>query len=251
MSRELQERREQEEKLEQKGLQEISRLEREHVQIHSQLLSALDEIYLLREGGVAMMNEKVEKESHLLELRKQLQLSLDKSAAILKTFERTNAMSNSGGDREDTEESAGGIINTAVLNDAKMVNDINEQNNKSIENILAKRLRDMMDVNFHQDFQLNELLTKQDEMLQKLYLERRRFHQLKSKLVSVAETRQTLAKDKQEQDKDSYGNEDKDGGEDDDDDDDDEQDVQLGRENLVMDELLMALKVTTGYRRTQ
>ncbi|CCK71017.1 Mcm16p KNAG_0F03550 [Huiozyma naganishii CBS 8797] len=128
----------------------IEQLERAHVQVHSQLLQELDRLYFLKEGGskgTLGVNEK-----HLLALRRQLQLSLEKSVAAAKTLKRLG------------DETAG---------------------TNSSEQAITLRLKDLMDANGALDEEIADTMQHTLQLNDDLSRATAEFDTLKSQLQNL------------------------------------------------------------------
>lgn len=187
-------------------LNKLKKLEKEHVEIYYNLLQSLDELYLLKEqsSDVELDNNN----RFLMEIRTQLQMSMDKSVAMLKAFERLNNQKN---------------------------NIINEEDLQSTpaEDILAKRMQALMDENFNLDSKINTTLERYVTESTKLRESRSRYHELTKTLQSLhSEIKQQT---NQQNADDSYSSTNI-----------NEEDNKMEEENEIISQLLIALKVHTN-----
>lgn len=219
--------------VENKTLDQIKELEREHVEVYSHLISTLDELYLLR-GGYYAAGELNLDEKHLLEMRRQLQMSLDKSGAMLKTFQRLNLKK---------KKKNGNIVGLAT--DDQEAEQEQEQEKEGDEEILAMRLGDLMKDNFKLDEQLFDAHGEMDETLRTLFNEKKQHRKLLGQLTEADHARQSRIKESQNESQ--YHRKNAASRRDISTASDDEQDVTLQRENLALEELLKSMQVLTGH----
>lgn len=136
-------------------MERVLELEREHVQLHVDLLKALDKLYLAQKGHGNVRDREMETS---LATRRQLQLSLEKSAAILRAMERLSKLETGHG------------------------NDF-----KTTEDLLASRLNALMQENYELDYKVKELLRREDEISQSFREERNQYFQLVSNMTEVSD----------------------------------------------------------------
>ncbi|QLL31520.1 hypothetical protein HG536_0B03840 [Torulaspora globosa] len=136
-------------------MERVLELEREHVQLHDELLSALDKLFLLQLGHGNLKDREAESS---IAIRRQLQLSLEKSAAILTAIQRMSKLQHS----EDSDV-------------------------RTTEDILASRLANLMQENYELDYTVKELLEKEEKANQDLLDERTRYFDLIAKMTEVSD----------------------------------------------------------------
>lgn len=122
----------------------IVELEQEHAQVYNDLLKALDNLYVLKQDS-GKLNSEMEK---TLEIRRQLQISLEKSAATLRAIQRFTQ------DRGSDKKSA------------------------STEDILGDRLMKIMQDNYNIDYKIKDFLKREDELSGELRRERSAYWEL-------------------------------------------------------------------------
>lgn len=130
-------------------MERVVELEKQHVLIHGELLKALDELYLLQQGA----NLDREKE-RTAQVRRQLQMSLEKSAAVLRALDRFGQ-------------------------EQRISEPLSET---STERLLANRLGNLMNENYRLDGNVSEILTKQTELSDDLRKKRRYYWALVDRL---------------------------------------------------------------------
>lgn len=189
-------------------MERIVELEHEHVIVHNELLKTLDKLYLAQQERGQLDSEM----ERTLEIRRQFQMSLDKSSAILRALERLSI----SGDREQ-----GSTNNT--------------------EYILAERLRKLMQDNYQMDQKIESFLEKEKRLSAELRQERKVYCELVDKLKVVAGKANTDQSDviqqKHHQEVAITTT----------DDSPPEQKKRIEMENEVIEELLIALKIHGGY----
>ncbi|QLG71460.1 hypothetical protein HG535_0B05020 [Zygotorulaspora mrakii] len=132
-------------------------LEQEHVQAYNELLRTLDTLYLLN-NDLGTVTPEMKK---TLEIRRQLQVNLEKSASILRTIERVAARVDEDG------------------------NEIPQR--VSTEDILADRLVKVMQENYEIDYKVKESLALEQQLATELREEKVKY------LNSVQQYRQVCA----------------------------------------------------------
>lgn len=163
-------------------LEKVRKLERRHVEVHLQLLKALDELYLTKEDRQNFMLAR-EQEAQL-EDRHMLQMSLEKSVAISKAIKRHLQQSRSKSNQNDI--SADTTITTR--NDDVHDVDIGATDNNNIiisttsEDKLASELIRLSMNNFSLDSKLVEMLEPLHQLSQEYNERRQEFERLKSEL---------------------------------------------------------------------
>lgn len=136
-------------------MERIFELEKQHVLLYEELLQALDELYLLQQG--AKLDREKERNA---QVRLQLQMSLEKSAAILKTLDRL-------GQEQRLQERAP---------------------EATTERLLALRLGEHMHKNYQLDGRVSETLAKQVELSKELRDKRNRYWSLVDQLKRFSTT---------------------------------------------------------------
>ncbi|EDO18821.1 hypothetical protein Kpol_1028p97 [Vanderwaltozyma polyspora DSM 70294] len=187
----------------------ITSLEKEHVEVHQKLLKVLDQLYLKKNGLSTNLNRG---EETRLENRLQLQLSLEKSGAILRTIERTFNTENSSADIDFDD-----------------FTELKPEVTSSVEHFLALRLATIMKQNYELDKMLSETLKKDLESYQELYSEHQNYRNLMQKFISLSSSLEA------KKTSDDLTNEDT------------ESDTKLALENETIEQLILALKVNGGY----
>ncbi|AQZ18744.1 MCM16 (YPR046W) [Zygosaccharomyces parabailii] len=134
-------------------MERVVELEKQHVLMHGELLKALDELYLLQQG--AKLDREKERTA---QVRRQLQMSLEKSAAILRALDR--------------------------LGHEQRISEPLSEN--STERLLANRLRNLMNENYRLDGNVNEILTKQTELSEELRKKRSYYWSLVDRLKRLS-----------------------------------------------------------------
>lgn len=184
----------------------IQKLEERHVQVHKELLQVLDELYLTQHGG----NPSLDKEKRrTAEVRRQLQMSLEKSSVILRALERFQ--------QRDSDTS---------------------NNDLTTEDLLAQRLGKLMDTNYKLDHSVSQTLSRQMELSRELRSERNTYHALSERLKEVSSQLQRSKSEseiQQEQETEFQTPQQ------------DSENSPLERENETIEQLLIALKVLGGY----
>lgn len=136
----------------------IQELEERHVKVHKELLEVLDDLYLAQHGIISLDKEK----RRATEVRRQIQMSLEKSAVILRALERLgqqNSVTNSG--------------------------------DSTTEGLLAQRLGRLMDANYKLDHTVSQVLSRQLELSAQLRDERKIYETLSDRLKQVSLQLQT------------------------------------------------------------
>ncbi|QLQ79033.1 hypothetical protein HG537_0B03800 [Torulaspora globosa] len=136
-------------------MERVLELERDHVQLHNDLLSALDKLYLLQLGHGTLKDREAD---NTLTIRRQLQLSLEKSSAILRTIQRMSRLQDHSN------------------------NDFN-----TTEDLLASRLSNLMQQNYELDYKVKELLEREEIANQQLLHERKRYFNLIAKMTETSD----------------------------------------------------------------
>lgn len=130
-------------------------LEQEHVQLHEELLRALDRLYLAQQGHGDLRDREAEDS---LTTRRQLQLSMEKGAAMLRALQRISKLQ-----------------------------DTNETGFKTTEDLLAARLGDLMQENYELDYKVKDLLKKETTINRDLREERIRYSDLVAKMTEASD----------------------------------------------------------------
>ncbi|CAR29820.1 ZYRO0G17754p [Zygosaccharomyces rouxii] len=131
----------------------IQELEEQHVRVHKEMLQTLDELYLAKLGSTSLDKEK----RRTAEVRRQLQMSLEKSAVILRALERL------GKQKSGTDDS-----------------------DSTTEGLLAQRLGKLMDTNYKLDHTVSTTLSRQIELSKQLRNERKTYDTLANQLRQVS-----------------------------------------------------------------
>lgn len=187
-------------------MERIIELEHEHVIVYNELLKTLDQLYFAQQER-GQLDREMER---TLEIRRQFQMSLDKTAAILRALERLS-----------TNREQGSATNT--------------------EYILAKRLRTLMQDNYQMDQKIEIFMQKEEILSTELRQERKQYWELVDKLKVVAGKADTdqndviQQKDHQEDAITTTHDSTLD------------QKKEIEMENEVIEELLIALKIHGGY----
>ncbi|CAL9729771.1 inner kinetochore subunit Mcm16p [Monosporozyma unispora] len=160
-------------------IEKIRQLERRHVQVHSQLLQALDELYLTKEDRQNFILSK-EQEAQLKD-RHALHMSIEKSVAIAKAMQRGlqyvwNENDELEEEREDDED-----------------DDHNNESGAAIGNIMNSTSEDKLAIKLNQlstdNYALDEALVKKLDKLKPLSEEynsrRQEFDRLQSELSEI------------------------------------------------------------------
>lgn len=132
----------------------IEELEERHVRVHKELLQTLDDLYLAQHGGTSLDKEK----RRTAEVRRQLQMSLEKGAVILRALERL-------GQQEPSTDSS---------------------ENMTTEGLLAQRLGRLMESNYKLDHTVSRTLSRQLELSRQLRSERKKYDTLADRLRQVS-----------------------------------------------------------------
>lgn len=128
---------------------EVAKLEEEHSIVHMKLLQTLDLLYLQKKEGRQFM-PPVEV-LQVIEIRNQLQMSMDKTAALLRSIDKYQ--------------------NYSTLD-----------TNITAETVLAVRLRDLQERNYQLDLKLTPLIEQDQLSRSKLTNERQRHQDLVDRL---------------------------------------------------------------------
>lgn len=160
-------------------IEKIRQLERRHVQVHSQLLQALDELYLTKEDRQNFILSK-EQEAQLKD-RHALHMSIEKSVAIAKAMQRGlqyvwNENDELEEEREDDED-----------------DDHNNESGAAIGNIMNSTSEDKLAIKLNQlstdNYALDEALVKKLDKLKPLSEEynsrRQEFDRFQSELSEI------------------------------------------------------------------
>lgn len=166
-------------------LEKVRQLERRHVEVHLQLLKALDELYLTKEDRQNFVLTK-EQESQL-EDRHMLQMSLEKSIAISKAIRRNLQQSpmklkQDGVDldtttttRDDDDDGGGGIGVGITTSNNIIISTTSEDK-------LASELIKLSEDNFTLDSKLIETLEPLQQLSHEYNKRRQEFDRLKAEL---------------------------------------------------------------------
>lgn len=136
-------------------MERILELEQEHVQLHDELLSALDKLYLQQLGHRDLKDREAES---TIAIRRQLQLSIEKSAAILRALQRMSRLPSG-----------------------------NDTDFKTTEDLLASRLTNLMQENYELDYTVKELLQREETATQTLLDEQKRYSDLVAKMTELSD----------------------------------------------------------------
>lgn len=185
-------------------MERVQELEREHALLYSELLKALDKLYLLKRGHGQLRDKDSES---TLATRRLLQMSIEKSAAMLRTLERLQKY----GDTSDADFT-------------------------TTEDLLASRLGKLMKENYDLDYKVAEFLTKEEEAQQELRAERIRYSRLTARLKELSDNINGL-KDKNDQNENPESNNSLQAP----------ARPEIISENARIEELLIALKIHGGY----
>lgn len=185
-------------------MERIYELEREHVEVYGELLKALDKLYLVQRGYVGTRDKDNET---ILATRRQLQMSIEKSAAIIRTLERRlKSKHTQGVDLDSTED------------------------------ILASRLAKLMHDNYEMDYKVTGLLERETQVRQELEEERIRYSKLVGRLRQLSDeingekpSNEDIPETRSENETPKRGN------------------VDIVSENERIEQLLLALKIHGGY----
>lgn len=131
----------------------VQELEERHVKVHKELLEVLDELYLVQHGNTSLDKEK----RRATEVRRQIQMSLEKSAVILRALERLG--------QQDFVTNSG---------------------DSTTEGLLAQRLGRLMDANYKLDHTVSQILSRQLELSAQLRDERKIYETLSDRLKQVS-----------------------------------------------------------------
>lgn len=132
----------------------IQELEKLHVTVYKELLEVLDELYLVQLGNVSLNKEA----RRTAEVRRQLQMSLEKSVVILRALERLG--------QRDTIAS--------------------QHQGPTTEGILAERLGKLMDANYKLDHEVSQTLSRELELSKQLRSERKMYEALADQMKQVS-----------------------------------------------------------------
>lgn len=165
-------------------LEKVRQLERRHVEVHLQLLKALDELYLTKEDRQNFVLTK-EQESQL-EDRHMLQMSLEKSIAISKAIRRNLQQSpmklkQDGVDLDTTtttcdDDDDGGGIGVGITTSNNIII------STTSEDKLASELIKLSEDNFTLDSKLIETLEPLQQLSHEYNKRRQEFDRLKAEL---------------------------------------------------------------------
>ncbi|CCF56368.1 hypothetical protein KAFR_0B00690 [Kazachstania africana CBS 2517] len=184
-------------------LRRIVELERKHTQLYHSLLESLDELYMVKAQGDGEPSGEIkldQNQRHMLEIRRNLQMSMEKSATILKTLDRLNKIKK----------------NEDVVN---------------VEDMIAVRIKELMEDNFQIDSKITKLLSEQNKLLESLRTEKTKYRNLVERLQTVhPKHNRVTVENSSDSDTDADLDEER----------------QLELENETIAELLVALKVYSG-----
>lgn len=154
-------------------MERIRQLERRHVQVHSQLLQALDELYLTKEDRQNFILTK-EQEAQLKD-RHAMHMSLEKSVAISKAMQRGLQFERDQDD-EVAEDEVETITTTAANNNIL---------NSTSEDKLAIKLNQLNTDNYVLDGVLVKKLHKLKPLSEEYNSRRQEFDRLSSELSEL------------------------------------------------------------------
>lgn len=190
-------------------LDKIKKLEYEHARTFESLLKAVDDLYLAKQtGNIFTPNEEQER---LLRTRRHFQMDMERSASLLRAFDhwdKTNLES----------ETDGTAINGSKESPANRY--------ESGEKILETRLQNLLHSNIDLDAKTTAKLKKIKELNELIGNRRVRFNELQEELS-------VLGRDLDARESRQYV-------------DDDQHDTDIIKENEILQELLIALKVHSG-----
>lgn len=136
-------------------MERIQELEREHVQLYGELLKALDKLYQLQRGHGRIRDKDAES---TLATRRQLQMSIEKSAAMIRTLERLLKYEGNPGM---------GLTTT--------------------EDLLAMRLGKLMQENYEMDYEVADIMKREDKVRQEFREERLQYSRLSTRLRELSD----------------------------------------------------------------
>lgn len=209
-------------------MERVRQLEKRHVQVHSQLLQALDELYLTKEDRqnfVLSRNQEAQ-----LQERHMLHMSLEKSVAISKAMKRTLEK---GADEEEEYEGEERIENGDAGRAA-----IDNFTGATNEDKVAARLNQLCVDTFGLDEELVKMLEKLHPLEEEYNTRCQEFAQLKIQLSQI--TSNLLPTEEGQQEIETTTDAAPIPA---------DHDVQLERENTVLLELIAALSHLSRRRR--
>lgn len=165
-----------EDKMNKDPMDRIRQLERRHVQVHSQLLQALDELYLTKEDRQSFVLSK-EQEAQLKD-RHAMQMSLEKSVAISKAMQRGLQFEQD----QDDELSENEVEKTTAR---AMAANRNSILNSTSEDKLAIKLNQLNTDNYALDGVLAKKLDKLKPLCEEYNSRRQEFDRLTSELAEM------------------------------------------------------------------
>ncbi|CCE63143.1 hypothetical protein TPHA_0E00470 [Tetrapisispora phaffii CBS 4417] len=191
-------------------MERIARLEEEHVKTHSELLKALDTLYLLKKSGGKDIELNPDRKQQL-ETRTKVQLSLQKSIPLLRSINSVSNMQN-GNDNSGKSTTENPDIPSA-------------------EKMLANRLGSFMEEDYEKTQALFEAMNLETEEREELQREQQRYEALIAQYKDLAsKLDDKLAKQKEMNEHATAVS-----------------DEEYLRQNETMEQLLLALKIHGGY----
>ena len=130
----------------------VCALEREHVDLYTQLLRVLDELHLERSNS----NHKViikDEQENLMKVRRQMQCGLEESAAILSPLQRANQMDKDG--------------------------------ERSLEDLVAERLNSLMERHYSTETECMQIINARLDVSTKIFDEQKKFMKLREELQEL------------------------------------------------------------------
>lgn len=193
----------------------IAKLEQGHVEVHTRLLKSLDQLYLLRNNLSPKLSLEHEQQ---MEVRRQLQLSLEKSVAIIRTLQRV------------AEDQAKILISNDTQNDSEIppTNATAIATATSTEHLLAIQLENLMEENYELDDRLSKVLKEESNVQDSFQQERQKYSILLTQFKDLADT----INEQQDNSTEDIAT---------------CNDPELLKENITLEELIIALKVHGGY----